>query len=251
MTPCPINGGWNGWQKKGLCSKECGGGLQTFSRSCNNPVPQYGGEDCEGSDEKKEACNTNHCPIDGRWTDWKGATKCDVQCGGGHLRKERFCTDPAPAYGGKPCVGDSVMTAECNSHPCPIDGGWTQWEIDQDCDKPCGGGHLHKARSCTKPAPQYGGSDCVGAASLTEECNTHQCPIDGGWTDWTFVTSCSKECGGGVRQMQRSCTEPSPAYGGAECEGPDQKTEDCNTHHCPVNGGWGDWQASGQAYILF
>jgi len=48
-----------------------------------------------------------------------------------------------------------------------VDGGWTEWEEWQDmeeCTVLCGGGtqDQERARSCTQPAPAYGGSDCDG-----------------------------------------------------------------------------------------
>ena len=54
--------------------------------------------------------------------------------------------------------------------------------------------------------------------------------VDGGWSDWS---ECSKKCGGGWKK--RSCTDPAPAHGGADCSkgyGPGDK-ESCNTKDCP------------------
>ena len=62
-----------------------------------------------------------------------------------------------------------------------IDGGWSgyTWSDWSACSKPCGGGKTKRTgtRTCTNPAPAYGGRDCVGASS-TEEinlCNTQSC----------------------------------------------------------------------------
>ncbi len=52
-------------------------------------------------------------------------------------------------------------------------------------------------------------------------------PVDGGWSDWG---ECSVTCGGGIQT--RTCTNPAPAFGGAECEGDD--TQSCNIQECPV-----------------
>ena len=55
--------------------------------------------------------------------------------------------------------------------------------------------------------------------------------VDGGWSEWS---ECSKQCGGGWKK--RSCTDPAPAHGGADCliegYGPGDK-ESCNTKDCP------------------
>lgn len=53
--------------------------------------------------------------------------------------------------------------------------------------------------------------------------------VDGGWTDWS---DCSETCGGGTQT--RSCTNPKPANGGAQCKGADSRA--CNTDPCPPPG---------------
>ena len=40
----------------------CGGGSQNRSRTCTNPVPQYGGADCVGFAGENQDCNTHNCP---------------------------------------------------------------------------------------------------------------------------------------------------------------------------------------------
>ncbi|MEK7190457.1 MAG: GBS Bsp-like repeat-containing protein, partial [Patescibacteria group bacterium] len=49
--------------------------------------------------------------------------------------------------------------------------------------------------------------------------------VNGGWSGWG---SCSTPCGGGTQT--RTCTNPSPAYGGAGCSGP--SSQSCNTQAC-------------------
>ena len=50
-----LDGGWSNF---GVCSKACGGG--THTRTCSNPVPANGGNDCVG--DPISACNTQDCP---------------------------------------------------------------------------------------------------------------------------------------------------------------------------------------------
>ena len=64
-----VDGGWapyvlsSDWS---ACSVSCGEGLTTrsFSRSCTNPRPQYGGKDCGGGYIKSETkpCKVQDCP---------------------------------------------------------------------------------------------------------------------------------------------------------------------------------------------
>ncbi len=55
---------------------------------------------------------------------------------------------------------------------------------------------------------------------------------DGGWTDWVPETSCSVTCGGGKLTQTRQCTNPLPAYGGANCLGSATQIIACNTLPC-------------------
>ena len=51
---------WHDWNI-GRCSKECGGGTRI-----NNRTPKidaaHGGEECHGSSNITESCNTRECP---------------------------------------------------------------------------------------------------------------------------------------------------------------------------------------------
>ena len=57
--------------------------------------------------------------------------------------------------------------------------------------------------------------------------------VDGGYTDFGDWSECSAECGGGTQTRSRTCTNPAPAKGGADCEGDSSETRECNTHACP------------------
>jgi len=54
VTNCTQNGGWSDWSAWSTCNPSCGKGLQSRTRTCTNPVPQFNGQPCEGSD--KEVC---------------------------------------------------------------------------------------------------------------------------------------------------------------------------------------------------
>nr|XP_054098923.1 A disintegrin and metalloproteinase with thrombospondin motifs 14 isoform X4 [Callithrix jacchus] len=56
------DGGWSSWTKFGSCSRSCGGGVQSRSRSCNNPPPAYGGRPCLGPMFEYQVCNSEECP---------------------------------------------------------------------------------------------------------------------------------------------------------------------------------------------
>lgn len=60
----PINGGWSAWSSWGSCSASCGGGTQSRTRTCTNPVPNACGASCVGSNTQSQACNTQYCYTD-------------------------------------------------------------------------------------------------------------------------------------------------------------------------------------------
>ncbi|XP_033736371.1 uncharacterized protein LOC117324562 [Pecten maximus] len=249
IASCAINGGWSSWGGWGSCSRTCGGGTQEKTRSCTNPSPQHGGANCPNSGTASQSCNTASCPIDGGWSSWGGWGSCTVSCGGGSQQKTRSCTNPSPQHGGANCPNSATASQACNTHNCPIDGGWSSWSGWGSCTVSCGGGSQQKTRSCTNPSRQYGGADCANnpaTATASQTCNTHNCPIDGGWTSWGGWTTCTVTCGGGSQERVRSCTNPTKQYGGADC--PNLSTgatsvQACGTINCPIDGGYGSWMA--------
>ena len=59
--------------------------------------------------------------------------------------------------------------------------------------------------------------------------------VDGGYSDFGDWSVCSAECGGGIQTRTRTCTNPAPAHGGADCVGDSTETRECNTQACPGN----------------
>ena len=57
--------------------------------------------------------------------------------------------------------------------------------------------------------------------------------VDGGYSDFGDWSECSAECEGGTQTRTRTCTNPSPDHGGADCVGDSSETRTCNTHPCP------------------
>ena len=56
--------------------------------------------------------------VDGNFTSWENVGNCSQSCGGGRQYQRRNCTNPAPAYGGNNCTGNTSRTISCNSHAC-------------------------------------------------------------------------------------------------------------------------------------
>ena len=57
----PRDGGWSDYGEWSDCPAVCGGGFQRRTRTCTNPTPRHGGEDCVGEAEEFRTCNPYPC----------------------------------------------------------------------------------------------------------------------------------------------------------------------------------------------
>ena len=57
-----------------------------------------------------------------------------------------------------------------------VNGQWSEWDPWSSCSATCDGGTQHRVRHCNDPAPQNGGSDCVGESSESRPCGESECP---------------------------------------------------------------------------
>ncbi|CAC5422199.1 Coadhesin,Thrombospondin-1,Mucin-like protein,Hemicentin-1,Adhesion G protein-coupled receptor B3 [Mytilus coruscus] len=122
LTDCPINGNWTEWSLWSDCSLSCGlGGGRYRTRTCDNPAPANNGRGCSGSGSEKEQCKLTDCPINGNWAEWSLWSKCSISCGSdGNRFRDRTCSDPEAANGGRPCTGRAIQAETCELPGCPI-----------------------------------------------------------------------------------------------------------------------------------
>ena len=73
------------------------------------------------------------------------------------------------------------------------------------------------------PAPQY---------EIETTCDI-SIPVDGGYSDFGDWSACSVPCGEGTQTRTRTCTNPAPAHGGADCVGEASQTQTCKENDCP------------------
>ncbi|KAI8492696.1 hypothetical protein Bbelb_297370 [Branchiostoma belcheri] len=59
------------------------------------------------------------------------------------------------------------------------------------------------------------------------------CPVDGGWTQWSEWDICSLTCGPGLQHRRRTCSNPLPQNGGYPCDGLAIDTLRCEERPCP------------------
>ncbi|KAK6467272.1 properdin-like [Huso huso] len=159
---CPVDGSWGSWRSSGGCSVTCGLGLRPQTRECNNPAPKHGGMPCPGEETKHQVCNTHqHCPIDGRWSEWSAWSDCvrhgrKIECKKlpGMQRRTRTCE--GREYEGRFCDGDIVQNQACyNVRRCRLEkGNWAEWSPWGFCHPPCGS-NAEKTRTkvCNSPFP--------------------------------------------------------------------------------------------------
>eukprot|EP00455_Lapot_gusevi_P045588 TRINITY_DN5858_c0_g3_i2.p1 TRINITY_DN5858_c0_g3~~TRINITY_DN5858_c0_g3_i2.p1 ORF type:complete len:261 (+),score=42.68 TRINITY_DN5858_c0_g3_i2:64-846(+) len=111
--PIPQDCRLSGWSEWSACSKPCGGGTMTKTRTVV-AQPQNGGRKC-GSLTWTTWCNSHQCPIDCKFTEWNRWTTCQT-CGIQTRSRRRI---PAQ-YGGKLCPNEPLdefrlcPTTHCN-----------------------------------------------------------------------------------------------------------------------------------------
>jgi hypothetical protein len=233
--------GWGEWSE---CSKTCGTGTQ--SRSRTTTAPSNGGKACE-SDRDYQSCNTFSCPIDCEVGAWSDFDSCTYTCNGGFQTRTR--TTVAAEYGGVACP-TSEDTVSCNTFACPVDciqGSWSSWS---DCTLTCDTGSQTRTRS-TDRATLHGGVAC-GSTQETQNCNSFSCPEDcvhGEWGEWGACSVfCYAKDAASFGSQTRTRQLTPPKNGGKECE-ESFMDQSCNTHNCPepcVVGDWSSWGDCGK-----
>ncbi|XP_062584963.1 thrombospondin-2-like [Saccostrea cucullata] len=91
-TTCPVNGQWSTWSSWGNCVYSMRLCQKSRSRSCNNPEPKYGGNNCTGEGTENTNCTSCAEPCVSDCTskpdgDYQSCTKCEkfAQCQNGTL----------------------------------------------------------------------------------------------------------------------------------------------------------------------
>nr|KAF6442212.1 semaphorin 5A [Rousettus aegyptiacus] len=158
--------------------------------------------------------------VNGAWSAWTPWSQCSRDCSRGVRNRKRACNNPEPKHGGAPCLGPALEYQECNILPCPVDGMWSCWSPWSKCSATCGSGHYMRTRSCTNPAPAYGGDICLGLHTEEALCNTQPCPES--WSEWSHWTECDMS---GVQVRARQCTLLFPV--GSQCSGNTTESRPC------------------------
>ncbi|XP_063962584.1 papilin-like [Lytechinus pictus] len=113
---------------------------------------------------------------------------------------------------------------------------WSSWT---GCSQTCGYGVDYRHRPC----PRGDHAECdVSELGQLNRCKLQECPIHGGWSQWTNSSECSSPCG--YRNQTRSCTNPIPTNGGRKCPGETSKKircwglPDCEVESSSLQSSW-------------
>ena len=247
--PCPVDGGYSEWSSFTSCSASCGYATKTRNRTCTNPEPSCGGNNCSVHGPRTETvlCNKTPCPVHGNYSGWSNFSPCDKTCGNGSKIRRRYCTNPEPRFGGRQCssLGSVAESASCNQFQCPVHGYFSEWSPFLECTSTCGNSTRMRTRNCTNPTPMHGGNNCssLGPRVQVISCDVSPCPVDGNYSTWSEFSRCSKTCGTGSQSRNRTCTNPTPRFGGRNCKirGPNNETRACFQWPCPIHGNYTQW----------
>lgn len=250
LGPCPIHGNWTAWSQWSDCSKTCANGTRSRNRTCNSPVPQFGGRNCSGKVTEIKSCIKAPCPIPGKWATWSQWSECSKSCSSGRKSRRRTCDNPSPSHGGPTCTGRATETEMCQLIPCPIDGQWGEWSNWTDCSKTCSEGIQSRYRNCNNPPSQHGGKPCSGNSNQSKHCNQQPCSIRGEWTEWSNWTDCSKTCDAGQQKRTRLCLK-SVGQGSdiLSCAGNETDMRVCFQGPCSNQGKWTGWSSWSQCSV--
>ncbi|KJH40830.1 thrombospondin type 1 domain protein [Dictyocaulus viviparus] len=155
---CPsLNGQWAEWREWSECSRLCGRGIRSRSRSCL-------GSGCYGVDGEQTFCNEHPCEARaGEWAAWSTWSQCSATCGAGVKRRSRYCRSGS-------CPGNYKESAICNDRECESRnaawGGWGYWST---CSETCGEGTRKRVRKC------YGSGQCGGNDFEKQPCFMRAC----------------------------------------------------------------------------
>jgi hypothetical protein len=246
---CPVNctvslfGDWSG------CSKSCGGGFYSRSRTIENKA-NHSGAICPELHER-DVCNEFECPVDCITSDWTEYGACTESCGSGGTRRKTREVIPGELgtlgafHGGRPCPSNDGLfeDAPCNVRLCPVDCEVSPNWAYGPCSTSCGAYGVQTLTRDVDVHPANGGNDCPSLRK-EEPCYRGACPIHCEVSMWSEWGECDKSCDEGQKTRTRSIITPHQ-YGGQVCTSILSDDQPCNSQACPINcvvSNWTTWE---------
>jgi len=263
LTVC-VDGTWADWEKFGMCTATCGGGLRWRRRNMAKEA-NHCGHPASGIEKDVEPCSTQSCSpnVDcelGAWSEW-----ADCSCTqDGVKRRNRRVETYGSGYGAW-CDGNLKEVSSCNTckelGTCDeknksVDCKYSDWypSDGENATSPvtCGEGHVVENRTILQYAENQG-APCNVSTSRVRRIQLEECPIlpqpkACAWSDWDNWGSCDK-CGG-QRQRARSI-KAMPEKGGAPCKlGASGQIEKCPRKcHDVFYCAWSDWNSAADCSV--
>jgi len=156
----------NGW---GNCQKAYGGDYLCY---VNQPSTCRDAKDSGTNTGEKYSMEACAPIVNCEWSGWVDGD-CSRECGSGQMTSTRT-VDSIEENGGTSCSGPSTKTEECLVKECPVHCEWNEWKVGV-CSKTCGGGTQTNTRT-EKVSAEHGGDECEGPTTMTDICNTNDCP---------------------------------------------------------------------------
>ncbi|KAI3355049.1 hypothetical protein L3Q82_017927, partial [Scortum barcoo] len=227
-------GPWLPWSQWSVCSVSCGGGQQSRSRVCSSPP-------CLGLSRQSKTCNTQvclevGCPPGRLYRECERGEGCPFSCAQVSGREgcysdgcEEGCHCPPHTYQHQglclqecPCLVDREFLTSLQSVSVTPVSSLLLHNISEGVELQSGDTLVHDCSTC-------------GCEHGRWNCSLEHCPVNGGLSPWGPWSPCSLSCGGlGLKTRSRGCTQPAPAHGGRDCQGPRQETTYCQAPDCPV-----------------
>lgn len=230
-TLAVVNGVWTAWANQGGCVNN----KQTQVRTCTNPAPANGGAPCSGDATQTINCTPNPYvkvtyPNGGEV--FTAGQPINIQWTSNYVGSNELVN----VYLYVPSRNLSIVVAI----KTPNDGS----EMFYDTAYLDDFGKVYKVivSPFTVAVVQDTSDDFFTINKATAS------PVNGGWSAWINSGSCGVN---GLQTQTRTCTNPTPANGGAQCSGDATQTISCSGSNpsipVPPCGSYGD--VNGDGYI--